>query len=141
MSGVASRHPEDWLDRAYRDLIRVRVLLAGEDSEGAGFHLQQALEKALKAFLLAQGVLPRRTHDLVVLLDGAVSCMPELESFRELCEVANGFYIPQRYPFLFVSSPDLQELEEFLSQARELLQLVGTAIGFERPDIPFSKES
>jgi len=131
---VESRHPEDWLERAYRDLTRVRVLLDVGDSEGAGFHLQQALEKALKAFLLDQGILPRRTHDLVVLLDEAVSRMPELEPFRELCEVANGFYIPQRYPFLFVSPPEREELEEFLSQATVLLQAIGTAIGFEQPE-------
>jgi HEPN domain-containing protein len=130
--GVESRHPEDWLERAYRDLNRVRVLLDVGDSEGAGFHLQQALEKALKAFLLNQGILPRRTHDLVVLLNEAVSHMPELEPFRELCEVANGFYIPQRYPFLFVSPPEREELEEFLSQATVLLQAIRTAIGFEQ---------
>ncbi len=139
MIGVESRHPEDWLERAYRDLARVQVLLGVGDSEGAGFHLQQALEKSLKACLLAHGILPRRTHDLVVLLDEASSRMPELEPFRELCEVANGFYIPQRYPFLFVSPPEREELEEFLSQATALLQTIGTAIGFERPgEKPFA---
>lgn len=133
MSGVESRHPEDWLNRARRDLVRVRVLLDVDDSEGAGFHLQQALEKALKALLLAQGVLPRRTHDLVALLNEAASFIPDLEMFRELCEVATGFYIPQRYPFLFVSPPEREELEEFLIQAKELLRMIDTVLGFESP--------
>lgn len=94
MSGVESQHPEDWLDKARRDLIRVRILLDVGDSEGASFHLHQALEKALKAVLLAQGILPRRIHDLVALLNEAVSWIPDLERFRELCEVATGFLSP-----------------------------------------------
>lgn len=133
MSGVESRHPNDWLEKACRDLRRVDVLLDVDDAEGAGFHLQQAVEKALKALLLSQGILPRRIHDLVALLNEAVSYMPGLEPFRELCEVATGFYIPQRYPFLSVSPPDREELEEWLNQAEELVHAVGAAIGFEPP--------
>ncbi|MCX7855905.1 MAG: HEPN domain-containing protein [Anaerolineae bacterium] len=128
---MESRHPEDWLNRASRDLVRVRVLLDADDPEGAGFHLQQALEKGLKAFLLAQGVLPRRTHDLVALLNEAVCYVPDLERFRELCEEATGFYIPQRYPFLFVAPPDREDLEGLLDQAEKLLRMIGAAIGFE----------
>lgn len=47
------RHEEAraWLDRARRDLRAARLLIAGEASAEALFHCQQAVERALKAFL------------------------------------------------------------------------------------------
>ncbi|MBF0142728.1 MAG: HEPN domain-containing protein [Magnetococcales bacterium] len=41
----------------------------GIDAEAACFHAQQAVEKSLKAVLLAKGVSFRRTHDLDELVD------------------------------------------------------------------------
>ena len=59
-----SRLPHDWFDKASKDLRRVEILLATEDVEGAGFHLQQAAEKYLKGYLLGKGWPLRRIHDL-----------------------------------------------------------------------------
>jgi len=50
-----SRLPPDWFDKAGKDLWRVEILLAADDIEGAGFHLQQAAEKYLKGYLLHKG--------------------------------------------------------------------------------------
>ena len=52
-----SRLPDDWFDKAEKELRRVEVLLADNDIDGAGFHLQQAAEKYLKDYLLARGSL------------------------------------------------------------------------------------
>jgi HEPN domain-containing protein len=40
-----------WLDHARRDLRAARLLTAGDAHAEALFHCQQAVEKALKAFL------------------------------------------------------------------------------------------
>ncbi len=48
-----SLYPADWIRIAEKDLRRVERLLDDQDPEGAGFHLQQAVEKFLKAFLLS----------------------------------------------------------------------------------------
>jgi len=50
----------------------VRSLLDAGDGELAGFCLQQAVEKFLKAFLLSKGWKLRRVHDLNTLLDDAL---------------------------------------------------------------------
>lgn len=39
---IESKLPDDWFAKAAKDLQRVDILLAADDIEGAGFHLQQA---------------------------------------------------------------------------------------------------
>lgn len=51
-----SLYPADWLRIAEKDLNRAEYLLE-DDSELAGFCLQQGAEKLLKAFLLSQSKL------------------------------------------------------------------------------------
>ncbi len=55
-----------WLDKASADLAAARVLLEASDidPEIAGYHAQQAAEKALKAVLVHRGIEVPRTHDL-----------------------------------------------------------------------------
>lgn len=50
------------------------------DADGAGFFLQQALEKYLKAFLLSQGWKLKKVHTLQSLLDEAAAFMPDLSA-------------------------------------------------------------
>lgn len=59
----------DWLEIAARDLLAARLLLEqGQCLDIAGFHCQQCLEKALKAYLLDRtGVLPDG-HNLTMAL-------------------------------------------------------------------------
>lgn len=44
-SAKESLLPKDWFAKAAQDMKRVDALLAINDDEGAGFHLQQAAEK------------------------------------------------------------------------------------------------
>jgi HEPN domain-containing protein len=71
-----SLYPADWLRLAERDWGRVERLLDGQDPELAGFCLQQAVEKFLKAFLLSHGWPLRRIHDLGALPMRRSSTMP-----------------------------------------------------------------
>ena len=59
-----SLYPADWLRIAEKDLGRIEQLLDVQDPEAAGFYLQQAVEKFLKAYLISQGWKLQRTHDL-----------------------------------------------------------------------------
>lgn len=61
--------PANWLDHARSDLRLARLALGqGILPEQICFHAQQAVEKALKAVLLAQGAEFPLTHDLEELL-------------------------------------------------------------------------
>lgn len=58
-------------DAAQRDRQTFRILLGAPEAplETTLFHAQQALEKGLKAVLVAGGIVFPRTHDLLELFD------------------------------------------------------------------------
>lgn len=93
-------YPSEWIEKAERDLRRVARRLKEGDTEDAAFHLQQALEKFLKGFLLSTGWKLKKIHDLEALLDDAVRLVPELETYRALCQQVTGYYLAERYPSL-----------------------------------------
>lgn len=95
-----SSYADDWLAVARRDWHRIHVMLADGDADGAGFFLQQALEKYLKAFLLRKGWKLKKVHTLQSLLDEASVFAPDIIPFRPICERVSGFYrgtLPQRW--------------------------------------------
>lgn len=123
-----SPYPADWLRIAEKDLSRVERALRDDDPEAAGFFLQQALEKSLKAFLLAGGWKLRRIHDLEILLDEAVLHDPTVESFRETCRKITDYYLLDRYPLLMESGPTTAEVRHALETGRALMAKIREAM-------------
>src|SRR5271166_1866654 len=70
-----------WLAKAEADIIGARTLLAGGQAELAAFHVQKALEKTLKALLVAAAQDVRRTHDIDALATLARTHWPDLFAF------------------------------------------------------------
>ena len=121
MASKESVYSRDWFDKARRDIGRVENLLrAGDDLEDAGFHLQQAVEKYLKGYLLSKGWKLERTHDLVDLLNSAVKHEPFFEQFRTVFQQVTEYYIEERYPSLVYSRLTKEEIREGLGKAKEL---------------------
>lgn len=116
-----SRYPSDWTRIAEKDILRAERSLRDDDPELAGFCLQQALEKFLKAFLLAKGWQLRRIHDLEALLDDAVVHDTSLEEFRTLCQKATKYYFLERYPLTAGFQLPCEEVQACLQSARLLI--------------------
>jgi len=112
--------PTDWFGRAGKDINRVKVMLKEGDYEDAGFHLQQAVEKYLKGYLLFKGWKLQKTHDLVDLLNCVVKYDHNFEKFRSLTQITTEYYIEERYPFVITSEITKEEIEENLAKAKEL---------------------
>jgi HEPN domain-containing protein len=80
--------------KASLDEVTVQKLISdlSAPDEVIGFHVQQAVEKMLKAVLSARGVHYRRTHDLVELLDllpaHGISYPGEIDEVRRLTPFA-----------------------------------------------------
>ena len=121
-----SRNPADWLRIAEKELRRVERSLS-EDSEAAGFWLQQSLEKFLKAFLLAKGWKLRRIHDLEALLDDALPFDPGLAQFRAACQEISDYYFVDRYPLPFAQGPTEADVRHCLETVRALIDKLRSA--------------
>ena len=89
---------QEWLDKADEDRLVVEVLMrTGEElTLPCMFHLQQMLEKLLKALILVQDVRFERTHDLTRL--ATLSKAEDVEGLAEISETLNLFAVNGRYP-------------------------------------------
>jgi HEPN domain-containing protein len=97
MSGV--EHAREMLVLAQRDLKALQGMLDADifADEIFGFHAQQAVEKALKAWLTLVGVEYPRTHDLEELLELLEEhAEPILEAFYDLVDLTD-FAVQFRY--------------------------------------------
>jgi HEPN domain-containing protein len=110
----------EWLEAARRDWHRVKRRVDEGDTEDAAFHLQQALEKFLKGFLIGRGWELRRIHTLPALLDEAAHHHAGLDSFRDVCERVSEYYLLERYPPLIRPS-DRDQLLKDVQDARTLI--------------------
>jgi HEPN domain-containing protein len=115
-----SDYPKDWFRIAGKDLRRAVRGLAAGDVEDAAFHLQQAIEKSLKGYLLSRGWKLKRTHDVRALLDDATRHDAGLAQYRALCGRLVGYYVVDRYPS-FEEGPTTNEVQEAYRQARALM--------------------
>ncbi len=119
-----SRYPKDWFRIGDRELRRAQNLLRLGDLDGAGFNLQQAVEKYLKGYLLAQGWELRRIHDLETLVNEAIIYDPSFEEFRAACQKITQFYIEERYPFTVSSELSEEEIKESLAITERLIEKI-----------------
>ena len=87
----------EWLNRALDDLRWARHSLAGGFLPQACFGCQQAVEKTLKAYLLAHDWPLRRTHSLPDLLRLATEFDGEAGQFQDSALVLDAYYAPTRY--------------------------------------------
>lgn len=116
-------YPAEWIGKAKQDLSRVAKRLVEGDTEDAAFHLQQAIEKFLKGFLLSTGWKLKKIHDLEALLDDAVRVAPKLETYRALCQQVTGYYLAECYPSLG-PVPDGSEIRSAHRDTKRLAEWV-----------------
>lgn len=87
-----------WLEQAEEDRRGAQVLLDGRVYHLACFVAQQIAEKALKAFLYAQGEEFVVGHSVEALCRWAAEFDTDFEQLRQQIAPLDGYYIPTRYP-------------------------------------------
>ena len=125
----------DWLSFAERDLTAARRL-SGEPRCYAlcAFHLQQCIEKALKAFILISSGNLVDGHNLTWLCRRA--CNEDREFGRWLDDSAslNRYYIETRYPSDRGIWVGKKELERLFAITEEMYQFILDQVEDERED-------
>lgn len=124
-----SLYARDWLRVAEKDWRRIGHALEDGDPEEAGFWLQQALEKFLKAYLLSKGWRLRKVHDLEVLANEAAVYMPDVARYAKACRKITGYYVAERYPLLDSSPPTVEEVSRSRDEVTGLVELIRRECG------------
>ncbi|MBQ8144550.1 MAG: HEPN domain-containing protein [Butyricicoccus sp.] len=88
-----------WLDKALADLQASRILLTWNgDPSIIAFHCQQAIEKALKGYLLFKTGRHFDGHNLTFLCRQATNQDPQFAEWLDESALLNNLYIETRYP-------------------------------------------
>ena len=92
-------YASEWIGNAERDWLLASILMReNAPEEGIGYHLQQSLEKFLKAYLISRGWRLERTHRLPELLAEAEAHDETLREYRKACADIATYYWWDRYP-------------------------------------------
>jgi len=118
-----------WLEQAEADRHGLQLLFDGGSYHLACFIAQQVAEKALKAYLYAQGEEFVIGHSVESLSRWAAEHDPEFERLREAVAPLDGYYIPTRYPNGLPSSIpakvyNRRAAQETMNMADEVLQTI-----------------
>lgn len=126
-----SRHSEDsrlyfdWLEIAATDLLAARLLTEHKQClDIAGFHCQQCMEKAFKAYLIYTGAGLTDGHNLTWLCRQAVKRDRHFSRFLETCADMNRLYIETRYPSDDGETLEAAEAEGFCTAAGGLYDFI-----------------
>jgi HEPN domain-containing protein len=111
-----------WLEKAKEDLQCARHDFDGQFYTQVCFGCQQAVEKALKAYLFSRHVELIRTHILPRLLARCVDFDQDFRQMETACDLLTDYYIDTRYPEIGVSYTK--------DMAKEATELAGDILGF-----------
>lgn len=115
----------EWIEIAKKDLKGAKILYEYEGDYGLVlFHLQQAVEKYLKGYLILKTGLLQEGHSLIKLCKKASSYNNGFRRFVKDCAFLNGYYIETRYPAEDPLIADEEDVKEGLKFTEEIIQFI-----------------
>jgi HEPN domain-containing protein/predicted nucleotidyltransferase len=90
--------PHEWLRRARSSALLARCATPGVDPPDLCFQAQQAAEKAVKAVLVAHGIIAPHTHDLAALLRRLEAPGVDIPTVVADARALTVFAVEARYP-------------------------------------------
>jgi len=125
MPTVNVQPSSDWYAQGDMDIHAAEILLAQDGPLPViAFHIQQAIEKYLKGWLLSTGWTLRRTHEVEVLVQEAIARDANFAPFLAPCQRITEYYIETRYPIGVHTLLDPKTITADLNTARDLMALI-----------------
>ena len=113
----------DWFKKAQADLNGAKILFEHEaDYSLVAFHCQQAIEKALKGFILKSSEKLLEGHSLVYLVKQAALYDDKVNIYLKECAFVNQFYVATRYPADMPDDITCDEAERAIEIACDILK-------------------
>jgi len=127
--------PWEWMTKAEQDASAALLLLTQEQEHAAAaaFHVQQAIEKMLKAVHIARQLPVPMTHDLRLLFD-ALEPVPELKAARPLIVSCSIWAVALRYPG--APDPTASEVHAGLRALGVLREWASLQLPSQKPRVP-----
>lgn len=119
-----------WLAYADNDLRAAHVVIEVKNPliGIALYHVEQAVEKALKAYLIACDVSFALTHDLKPLLSSCSAIDSDFEQFSNDAKEISPYATKSRYPNKSYTPPSKDEVEELIARAHTIVEFVHARI-------------
>lgn len=122
---VDTKRYNDWIEMAKKDLHAANILYEHEADYGVVcFHLQQALEKYFKAYLIYKTGTIFEGHNLVKLCRRAGSFDELYNDYIKDCAFLNAFYIETRYPAEDPLNASKKDVEEGLKIVNSIIDII-----------------
>ena len=125
MDNAFKKQAQEWFERGRHDIETAQLLYDEQGyMDSIAYHIQQAIEKYLKGYLILNGQKPPKIHELDTLLNHTLCFDDSFNSFLELCEKASRYYIEDRYPPGPIVQYEYNEIKADLDKAWELIRKV-----------------
>ena len=127
----------NWLMKARRDLLSAKRLARGSDPylDTAIYHCQQAVEKAVKGWLVYNDQSFEKTHDLRLLVTLASEVEPKFADWFNIAEQISPYATAYRYPGE-VLEPDTDEFYQTFQAASKMYNFICSILP---PEVSASK--
>jgi|SRR5581483_6514581 len=116
---------QSWLIKALHDLGSAKKLAADPNPffDAAIYHCQQSAEKAVKGFLLFHDTRFDKTHNIVALINLALSHEPNFAKWLPQAELLTPYATEFRYPGI-TSEPTIEQVKTAIKAADDLYKFV-----------------
>lgn len=125
MNKAYRKQADEWFERGQHDIETAQLLYDEHGyTDSIAYHIQQAIEKYLKGFLVLQGKRPPKIHELDTLLNYIAAFDKSFMNYLDLCEKASRYYIEDRYPPGPVVEYDYEEIKNDLDETWKLIRKI-----------------